>query len=243
MFIGYSTGSLAKGDFVKALDILSGTPNSANAIELSTLRERELPILIDAIPNLDLRKYKHISIHAPSKLNDFSENNLIEHLRELAKYQYPIVVHPDVIVDFDKWLVLGDILCIENMDKRKAIGRTSNDLQMIFGHLPHARFCLDFAHAKQVDSSMAECARMLRLFADKLIQFHISDVTSDCNHVPINSEAITAYRKVAKLVPLNIPFIIESPVTADYFVKEINFVKSIFSADKSHKPHFHSFTS
>jgi hypothetical protein len=241
MLIGYSTGSLAKGNFTRALEILSGTPNSANVIELSTLRESELPILIDAIPKLDLHKYKHISIHAPSKLISFSEDNLIEHLTEITRYGYPIVVHPDIIVDFDKWLVLGDMLCIENMDKRKTIGRTSSDLQLIFEHLPDARFCLDFAHAKQVDPSMAECARMLRQFSEKLMQYHISDVTSDCNHVPINYEAIISYRKVAKLVPQNIPIIIESPVSESYFVKEINYVKSIFSADKSYNKHFHPF--
>ncbi len=243
MIVGYSTGSLAKGNFIDALDILSSIPNSTSAIELSTLREHELPMLIAALPKLDLHRYKYISVHAPSKLVDFSEDDVITYLLEIAKYNFPIIIHPDIIVNFDKWLVLGNLLCIENMDKRKAIGRTSIDLQMIFDRLPNARFCLDLAHAKQVDPSMAECATMLRMFRDKLIQFHISDVTSDCNHVPINLEAIASYRKIAKLVPTNLPFIIESPVSKDYFVKEIQYVNSIFHINHHYSNTNHSFVS
>jgi hypothetical protein len=243
MILGFSTGSLAKGDFVEALDILSSISNPALAIELSTLRESELPLLIKALPFLDLHRYKYISIHAPSKLLHYSEDEVITYLLKIKKYNFPIIVHPDIITDYTKWEVLGTLLCIENMDKRKAIGRTAEDLELIFQRLPNARFCLDLAHAKQVDPSMVECVKMLRMFSDRLIQFHISDVTSDCNHVPINLEAIEAYRKVAKLIPTDIPFIIESPVSRDYFVNELIYISSIFHINNNYNNNHHSFIS
>jgi hypothetical protein len=227
MILGFSTGSLTKGNFTEALKILESVPNSL-AIELSTLRENELPLLIKALPTLNLQRYKYISIHAPSKLVNYSEDEVIKYLLKICNYKYPFIVHPDIIRDFKKWEIFGDLLCIENMDKRKAIGRTAADLKWIFERLPDARFCLDLAHAKQVDPTMVECVQMLRMFDEKIIQFHISDVTSDCKHVPINLEAIESYRKVAPLIPLNIPFIIESPVTADHITEELNYISSIF---------------
>ncbi len=243
MIFGFSTGSLAKGDFKEALRILESVTNSILAIELSTLRENELPVLIEALPTLSLENYSHISVHAPSKIINLSEDEIINYLLKVTEFNFPIIVHPDIIVNFEKWKVFGALLCIENMDKRKAIGRTSEDLKFIFDNLPDASFCLDIAHAKQIDQTMAECVKMLRMFSHKLIQFHISDVTSDCNHVPINLEAIESYRKVSTLVPKNIPFIIESPVTQESFVDELKYMSSIFHINHHYKNHHHNFVS
>src|SRR4051794_1997340 len=69
---------------------------------------------------------------------------------------YPVVVHPDVIFDRPRWRVLGEALFIENMDKRKPVGRTVEELQEFFRDLPAARFCFDIGHARQVDPSMTE---------------------------------------------------------------------------------------
>jgi hypothetical protein len=232
MIIGFSTGSLAKGDFKTALRMLDAYHN-LDALEISALRERELPELVEALPTLDLKRYKYISIHAPSKLHLFSEKQIIELLLKITLPDIYVIVHPDIIVDFDRWLPLGKMLCIENMDKRKSVGRTESDLQQIFSRLPQATFCLDLAHAKQVDPSMVECAKMLRSFSNRLVQFHISDVTSNSNHVRINIEAILAYRKVEALFPKNIPFIIESPVDESSIKKELDYIHSI-----SHTKHY-----
>jgi len=242
MILGFSTGSLAKGNFIEALKILERFPNSL-AIELSTLRENELPLLIEVLPTLRLQQYRYISIHAPSKLVNYSEDEVIQHLLRISNFKYPFIVHPDIIRDFKKWEVFGDLLCIENMDKRKEIGRTVEDLKWIFERLPDARFCLDLAHAKQVDPSMVECVQMLRMFGEKIIQFHISDVTSDSKHTPINLEAIESYRKVAPLIPLNIPFIIESPVTRNNIANELNYINSIFHINHHYLNNHHAFIS
>jgi hypothetical protein len=227
MIQGFSTGSLAKGDFKSALNFLAAYP-TVTAIELSALRESELPLLIDAIPFLSLKRYKFISLHAPSKLINYKESEIIELLLPVTRLHIPIIVHPDIISNFKIWRQLGNFLCIENMDKRKAIGRTAKDLERIFKELPEARFCLDLAHAKQVDPSMIECVKMLRQFKDRLLQFHISDVTSDSKHTSINVEAILAFRKISSLIPENIPFIIESPVPEWYIGRELMYMSSIF---------------
>jgi len=130
MNIGFSTGSLALGDFHFAMKMLSG--KNVNAIELSALRESELNALMSELDYLDLSPYKFISIHAPSKLIRFSEIELIEILKPAINKGCYIVVHPDIISDFDVWKTMGELLCLENMDKRKPIGRTSDAMELLF---------------------------------------------------------------------------------------------------------------
>ena len=87
------------------------------------------------------------------------------------------------------------------MDKRKPCGRIVADLKKIFDKLPDAGFCLDVAHAKQVDPTMTECYLMIKEFKHKLIQLHLSDVTTESKHVCLNEQAIISYQKIVKYCP------------------------------------------
>lgn len=226
MNIGFSTGSIALGDFNKAIRILLDT--KANVIELSALREWELDDLISSLDNLPLNQFNYVSFHAPSKLHKYSEEDLVNKLLGVARRRLPIIVHPDLITDFQLWLSLGSNLCIENMDKRKPIGRTAKDLQFIFEKLPEASFCFDLAHAQQVDPTMTEALLMAKEFRHKLRQLHISYVNSKSAHEPLNLEALLAFMKVVPYLPANIPIILESVVSAKYINTEIDQAKVIF---------------
>src|SRR6266513_4699544 len=136
--IGFSTGALACGDFDRALRMLEG--RSVNAVELSALRLHELPRLVNARDSLDLRQYEYVSVHAPSRFREQEELEVVELLKEFGPYGWPIILHPDAIYNVGLWSQFGDLLCIENMDKRKAIGRTVTELQNFFSSLPHASF-------------------------------------------------------------------------------------------------------
>jgi endonuclease IV len=226
MITGFSTGSLALSDFRKALSMLQG--KRTNAIELSSLRESEFIILINEMNELDLSQYSYISFHAPSKLDNISEEGLVEKLKKVAEKKWSIIIHPDIIQDFGIWRQLGQYLCIENMDKRKKIGRTAADLEKVFNSLPEASFCFDIAHARQVDPTMIEAFLMIDKFKDRLKQLHISDVNSQSRHEPLNLESILAYKKIAGYIPVNIPIILESPVTIDFIDQELKNVSYIF---------------
>ncbi|MBC7488625.1 MAG: hypothetical protein H7282_17945 [Cytophagaceae bacterium] len=226
MNIGFSTGSLALGDFKKAIKMLEG--KSVNAIELSSLREEELPQLIAHIDYLDLKKYNHISFHAPSKLVHLNERELVHILLQVAAKKWSIIIHPDIISDPKEWRILGQYLCIENMDKRKPIGRTTKDLEEIFDNLPEASFCLDIAHAKQIDPTMMEAYLMLKKFERRLKQIHVSDVNSQSNHESLNFDALFAYKKISSIIPKDIPIILESPVTENKINLEIKLASLIF---------------
>src|SRR5207244_2329718 len=101
-------------------------------VELSALRDSELVPLLEALDGLDLSFASRLSFHAPSRFETLSEKEVANLLRRLLPRRWPIVVHPDAIIDPRAWMGFGECLCIENMDKRKPVGRTAEELQKIF---------------------------------------------------------------------------------------------------------------
>lgn len=228
--IGFSTGSIALGDFKKGISFLK--ERNIKVIELSALRENEFVEFCDEIENLDLESFEYISFHAPSKLINYTEEQFVNMLLKIAKKGWAIIVHPDVISDFTLWNKLGECLCIENMDKRKHIGRTTFDLQYIFEKLPNASFCLDLAHARQVDATMGEANQMITKFADRLKQIHLSDVNSESKHETLSLESLLAYGKLFESIPKDIPVILESPVDKEKIESEIKIASYLFDSKK-----------
>ena len=206
-FIGFSTGALMLGNFQEALRLLEGT--SMTAVELSALRLPELPILIGALPKLDLGQFDYISFHAPSRFSAGEEDGVIELLRQVPD-GLPIIVHPDTIHEADKWAVFGSQLAIENMDRRKHEGRSAQELCRWFDQLPNARLCLDLAHAHQCDRTMTEAFRILSNFGDRVCQLHISELDSTGHHFPLSFGSVQAFLEIASIIPADAPAILES---------------------------------
>ena len=216
---GFSTGSLSKGKYQEAIAMLA--PHSLQAIEVSALREEEFSDILQQWPKLDLGTYRHVSFHAPSRLQNLSERDLVEQLTWFAKREIPIVVHPDIVHDFALWCRLGPSLLIENMDRRKPVGRTADELSSLFAQLPDARLCLDLGHSKQIDPSMHETRMILKRHGTRLAEVHLSDVNSLSGHEPLNELAIANFQRVAPMIPTAIPIILESPVASDKIPSEL----------------------
>lgn len=224
MRLGFSTGSLAQGDFRYALAMLEG--RKLEAIELSALREEELPVLMAALGDLNLDGYQHVSLHAPSKLVKLTEPELAE---ILSGVELPIVMHPDVITVPELWRDFGPRLLIENMDKRKPVGRTAAELYEIFEELPNASLCLDVGHSRQIDPSLYETRAILRQHGHRLAEIHLSDVNSSSGHEPLNRMAIEAFASISCLIPADIPVILETPVSEDQIEGELKKAREIFA--------------
>ncbi|MCU1258332.1 MAG: hypothetical protein JWO80_1217 [Bryobacterales bacterium] len=205
--IGFSTGALARGDFRRALAVLR--EHRVGIVELSALRLEELEPLISAIPLLDLAGFKFVSIHAPSRFDQQSESRVLNLLSRRELSAYPVVVHPDVIFTPASWRQLGARLLIENMDKRKPVGRNVRELRRLFDLLPDARFCFDIGHARQIDPTMIESALLLQSFGERLAEVHISEVNTASRHDPISRNAASAFQSVARYIPTEIPIILE----------------------------------
>lgn len=228
MRIGFSTGSLALGNVRLGLQMVAGT--KADVVELSALREEEIVPLIDALDSLDLRQFSYVSFHAPSRLNVLSESEAVGLLRGVADRRWPVIVHPDVICEPALWRPLGEMLCIENMDKRKRIGRTAAELQEIFSDFPDARLCFDIGHARQIDPTMGEARAILNCFKGRIRQIHVSFVTSSSSHERLNYESMLAYGRVARLIPHDVPVILETPVACDEVENEISKAETLVAS-------------
>ncbi|HST58446.1 MAG TPA: hypothetical protein VLK84_07160 [Longimicrobium sp.] len=208
--IGYSTGALARSDVHGAFDLLAY--RGTGAVELSALRVHELGPLLQAIPDLPLAPFPHISVHAPSAFTAAQEPEIAAALLPVARAGWLVVVHPDTIHDPRPWRRFGAQLCIENMDVRKPVGRTVQELLPVFARLPRASFCFDVAHARQCDPTMGEAVRLLQAFGDRLAEVHVSELDAHSRHVRLSAAGIRACRQVAALIPSTVPAIIEAPV-------------------------------
>jgi len=147
--IAYSFGSpvsakqkcLVYSDFRRAPQMLD--EENVTVVELSALRMAEWEPLLQALVHSDLSRFKFCSLHLPSLMNGEEERTVVRSSQALLWRKWPLIVHPDAISDFGLWRELGSLLCIENMDKRKPVGRTASELDVIFGQLPETKFCFD----------------------------------------------------------------------------------------------------
>src|SRR5436853_98628 len=99
--IGFSTGALAKGDFATGVEVQRQLAR-IDAVELSALRDYELPKLAGAVPNLDLDRFEYVSFHAPSRLQTLDEETAFNLLIGLPD-AWPIVVHPELLQTVSLW--------------------------------------------------------------------------------------------------------------------------------------------
>lgn len=206
--IGFTSWVVAKNDYAHAIDRLNDL--GLKAIELSVLRETELPRLLSSLESLDFCRFSHVSVHAPGRLKILSERDLVTSLEVFTKRGWPIVVHPNVIEDINLWRKFDSLLYIENMDKRKRVARTYTELTRIFEKLPDASLCFDLAHARQIDPTLREAMLILKGFKNRIREIHISEVNTFCGHTRLSYGAFLAYQQLSHLIPDDAPVIIES---------------------------------
>lgn len=217
--IGFSTGAISKGDAPLAVNYLRAA--NVRAVELSALRIVELTPLLHYSQSHSLEFFSFVSVHAPSAFAASDEQNVVRILASFTNRGWPVVVHPDAIYQPRYWAALGSMLLIENMDKRKPIGRTAGELRHIFTHLPQAQLCLDLAHARQVDSSMTEAYLIVREFAGRIRQLHVSEVATSSRHARLSPVSIGSYAALEPSLPRDVPVILESPVERFEILNEV----------------------
>lgn len=213
--LGCSTGFLREGAGDWADDwadlVARAAATSTEAVELAALSEPELPSLLDHLAVTQSLPFRFLSVHAPSKARSLPEPELVRQLLPLTARVDAIVVHPDTLVDPAAWIPLGRTLVIENMDVRKATGRTADELAPLFAALPAAGLCFDVAHAGHLDPSLDEAHRILDRFGSRLRHLHVSALDDRGRHRPMTAA------DEAHLAPLldrcrDVPWILEAPL-------------------------------
>lgn len=209
--IGIATGVFveARGDWPTLVEIARGV--SPFVTELTALSESELPYLLRYLGVAEDLAFAYLSVHAPSKGRKVPEAELIEMLRSLPSAVEAIVVHPDTMVEPIAYRRLGHRLVLENMDMRKATGRTADELSPYLEALPAAGLCFDVAHAANIDGSLREGHHLLTRFADRLRHVHVSSLDASGHHVPLTVRDERVFAPVLHRCR-DVPWILEAPL-------------------------------
>ena len=232
---GFSTGALEKGDYRKALNWM--LQHQMRYVELSALRYDELEPLISDLDTLPIRNFEYVSFHAPSSFPRRKEKHVISLLERIFAHRWNIIVHPDVIYTPSLWEHFGRQLLLENMDRRKATGRTVVELSRLLGELPRARLCLDVAHARQLDTTLSLLWSFITKLKGRIAEIHISELDSRCRHLPLSWPAIIDYRHFASALH-DIPVIIESMMYQDHInlrQQEIQFAQAALEEKRGYR--------
>ncbi len=176
---------------------------------MSALRQSEMSPLVEVARRLPLAQYRHVSFHLPSVIDSGFERLLLDLIAQLPE-EWLLITHPNIIHSWDRWALLGARVCVENMDKRKPIGQTAEQLVGIFKRLPEATFCFDVGHAHQVDPTMGEAVLILEQQKGRLRQLHLSEVNSESKHDRISHDSALSFSILASLIPSDVPIILES---------------------------------
>lgn len=184
------------------------SPFAAELAALSLPEFDTLEAWLHALPPLPFR---YLSVHAPVKGLDDDEPALVARLANLPAAVRSIVVHPDVLRDPAAYARVGSRLVLENMDDRKAVGQTPDDLEPFFALLPEAGFCLDVAHVTSVDPTMALAHELLDRFGARLRQLHVSSLV-DGEHAPLTDEDAERFRPVLRRC-VDVPWLLEAPAS------------------------------
>ncbi|WP_445150438.1 TIM barrel protein [Baekduia sp. Peel2402] len=213
--IGASTGFLVedRGDWPALVDAAAAL--SPFTAELAALSELELPGLLAYLLGAgdEVPAFRYLSVHAPSKDLKLAEPKLVDCLARLPASVDAIVVHPDIIDNPGEYRRLGARLVLENMDTRKNVGRTADELAPLFAELPDAGLCLDVAHARDVDPTMAGAHALLDRFAGRLRHLHVSSLDADGHHVPLTDDDEAAFGPVLKRCR-DVPWLLEAPLSS-----------------------------
>jgi hypothetical protein len=161
------------------------------------------------IQSLSLEAFERVSIHAPCHKrydrNDATEQLLaqVASLVDVTAAEY-VVLHPDVIDDWDMVIESGIPFAVENMDCKKEFGRTVDDMVWI-----HERtgfpVVIDLNHCKSNDATMDLADDFLEAFRGNIVEFHLSGYKM--YHEPLY---MTKQTDIIERIDTSIPIIVES---------------------------------
>jgi hypothetical protein len=209
--VGCSTGFMSeqRGDW-PAL-VAHAARQSSFAVELAALGEPELPGLLRYLQEGPSLPFLFVSVHAPTKGRRLSEPDLVTILGRLATRVDAIVVHPDTIENPRAYRPLGSALVLENMDARKATGRTAAELADLFAALPAAGLCFDVPHAASVDPTLGVAREILDRHGARLRHVHLSSLDAGCHHRPLTAADEERFAELLDRCR-DVPWILEAPL-------------------------------
>lgn len=208
---GASTGWFVeeRGDWPSL--VARALAESSFAVELSALTAAELPALVEYLDVSDPLPFAYVGVHGPAQGWTGTDADLADALVALTRSVDALVMHPESLGDADAYRRLGRVLTIENMDPRKADGRTKEELAVHFDRFPEAGFVFDVAHAAAVDPDLDLAHELLDAFGPRLRHVHLSSLDDECRHVPLSPDDAMRFAPVLARCR-GVPWMLEAPL-------------------------------
>ena len=228
--IGFSTGDLYKTHSpVQAFQELRKM--GITSIELSSrlIRPDNYYHLLDEFLESSFEGVQYLSLHFPAIPDKwrYGKNKETEEVLKRAYHihsNHPldlVIVHPNVVDDFNVFKDLPYPVGFENMDWRKESYKTPEEMEKLLDENPKAKFVMDVNHIYTNDKSMALAEKFWK-FENRLAEIHLSGFLE--LHDPLfetkQEEIIRAIKKTRA------PIIIESVLRIEDVPKELEYVKA-----------------
>ncbi len=246
--IGFSTGVMFHNYYAMSFDIVNiACDIGCTALELNI---HEAPKHVDSLLGLGdddimFRQYlsrvnnlDYLSCHLPCNICYRYESSNVERILQnvivfsgmtkLVKY---VVLHPDLVVD---WEIFDDFsipIAIENMDNRKNTFRTLQELRDFFQKYPQFKLVFDVQHWIVNNNDISAIPDIITEFSDKLVGVHLSGVgQSNKYHVPVSRANHRELVESLCDLPAYIPIILEGVCTdIDEMEHEFDYVTNILT--------------
>ncbi len=219
MELGFSSGILHKTSCkpisLGALDLFLNL--GCSAIELPARNYERIDQILQ-LPQDSLSAFSYTSLHLPAEMSYYDEgemDDLVDLLyRCHDRFEFnTLVLHPDVIDDWEAIVNLDLPIAIENSDWRKDVFKEYDDLYDLFQRYPKFNMVLDINHCYTNDSSLESARRFYEEFKDRIVHVHLSGFSE--LHEPLFA---TRQDEIIAATPREYPIIIESVVSS---IKEV----------------------
>ncbi|MDD4409745.1 MAG: hypothetical protein PHW52_03800 [Candidatus Pacebacteria bacterium] len=210
--IGFSHGVLYKIHDINTEENMKLFQDcGCNAIEVNYHhdRENEFLELNSIIPYI--RDFDYVSLHAPCDIRYGNNEETRILLKRVNDYCLKInaqlvVVHPDLVDDWEIFDEFKINWAIENMDDRKEHFKDLAELKAFFTSHPTWKLVLDLGHCNANDKTMGLAENLIHNFVDRIKEIHLSGY--ETFHDPLYR---TKQSEIIKLCnKLDVPIIIES---------------------------------
>lgn len=224
--IGFSHGTLykvAEKYLESTINIYKNCSSDVIEIYINSLSE------VDKLNNIKniVKTFAYKSIHLSSDIiykNDEKSKQLLNIISDYYKEINAdlILVHPDVVEDWEVFDQYKLNWAIENMDKEKQKFKTAKELIEFFKLKPNWKLVLDLNHCFSNDETMKLADDIITNLGDKIAEIHLSGYTD--LHDPIfktKQNLILDYCN-----KINAPIVIESVFeSTDEVATEFNYIK------------------
>lgn len=224
--IGFSTGALYKHQKTK-LALRTIRQTGCLCVELGFVALKEWKWL-DDVTIEDLKHFSYVSFHAPA--HDYSPSietstiiKKILFIHECVRRLDLVVVHPDLIRDFSALAASNLPIAIENMDRKKSMGRNPNDIFLILEQYPEWKMVLDLNHVYTNDQSMKLAESFIEKFGNKIAEIHLSGFIK--SHDPLFETRQAKIIESAK--GISVPIIVESLLSPENLEREKKYILKI----------------